>query len=218
MVRMLSIVLTVAGPIAVAALGSAPSPAHAAASCGEASAPGGDWPTYGHDLSNTRSQPNERVISPADVPFLTPAWTFSTAKAGGDGDIAGTPIVTGGCVYTATSRGWVFALNADTGAVVWKNKLPYGGGTTASVGVGPRSAAPGLPGSCAKTKAKKRTAKKRARKRAKQRARSSARKRKAKRRKLRLRALRQAIQKGRTHQDRVRIAQELREKSTRAAV
>ena len=42
--------------------------------------------------------------------------------------------------------------------------------------------------------------------------------RKAKRRKLRLRALRQALQKGRTHPDRVRIAQELREKSTRAAV
>ena len=42
--------------------------------------------------------------------------------------------------------------------------------------------------------------------------------RKAKRRKLRLRGLRQALQKGRTHQDRVRIAQELREKSTRAAV
>jgi len=42
--------------------------------------------------------------------------------------------------------------------------------------------------------------------------------RKAKRRKQRLRALRQALQKGRTHQDRVRIAQELREKSTRAAV
>jgi len=42
--------------------------------------------------------------------------------------------------------------------------------------------------------------------------------RRAKRRKLALRALRQALQKGRTHQDRVRIAQELREKSPTAAV
>ncbi len=42
--------------------------------------------------------------------------------------------------------------------------------------------------------------------------------RRAKRRKLRLRALRQALQKGRTHQDRVRIAQELREKASNAAV
>ena len=128
--------LVAAAAIAVAALGSTPSTAHAAASCGEASAPGGDWPTYGHDLSNTRSQPNERVISPADVPFLTPAWTFSTAKAGGEGDITGTPIVADGCAYVATNGGWVFAMNADTGALVWKAQLPYGGASSGSVAVG----------------------------------------------------------------------------------
>jgi len=42
--------------------------------------------------------------------------------------------------------------------------------------------------------------------------------RRAKRRKLALRALRQALQKGRTHQDRVRIAEELRQKSAQASV
>ena len=41
--------------------------------------------------------------------------------------------------------------------------------------------------------------------------------RQAKRRKRRLRELRQALQKGRTRQDRVRIARDLREKSKSAA-
>jgi hypothetical protein len=41
--------------------------------------------------------------------------------------------------------------------------------------------------------------------------------RRAKRRKRQLQQLRQALQKGRTHPDRVRIAQELREKSKSAS-
>jgi polyvinyl alcohol dehydrogenase (cytochrome) len=121
--------------LALAAIAWAPSPASAAATCA-GPAGGGDWPSYGHDDANTRSQPDERVISPADVPFLTPAWTFSTAKAGGGGDITGTPVISNGCAYVATNGGWVFALNADTGAVVWKAKVPYGGGVSGSVGVG----------------------------------------------------------------------------------
>ena len=47
--------------------------------------------------------------------------------SGGDGDITGTPIVAYGCVYTGTNGGYVFALNADTGEVVWKREVPYGG-------------------------------------------------------------------------------------------
>ena len=75
---------------------------------------------YGHDFANTRHQHRERAISPGDVAELAPAWTFSTVDAGGEGDITGTPVVADGCVYVATNRGWVFALNADTGELVWK--------------------------------------------------------------------------------------------------
>ena len=32
-----------------------------------------------------------------------------------------------GCLNVASSRGWVFALNADTGGLVWKAKVPKGG-------------------------------------------------------------------------------------------
>jgi glucose dehydrogenase len=87
--------------------------------CSTADVGGGDWPSYGHDLRQTRFQPRERVISAADAPLLTPEWSFSTTAAGGEGDITGTPVVSRGCVYAATTEGWVFALNADDGEVVW---------------------------------------------------------------------------------------------------
>src|SRR4051812_14493212 len=79
---------------AVAAIACAPGAASAAApaACADPSVPGGDWPSYGHDASNSRSQPNEKVVSPADVPLLSPAWTFSTKKAGASGDVTGTPV------------------------------------------------------------------------------------------------------------------------------
>ena len=73
------------------------------------------------------------MISAADAPLLSPAWSFSTTDAGGEGDVTGTPVVSRGCVYVATTEGWVFALNADNGELVWKRKLPYGGGVNGSV-------------------------------------------------------------------------------------
>ena len=75
------------------------------------------------------------MVSPGDAPTLSPAWTFSTMDNPGEGDITGTPIVADGCVYVATNRGWVFALNADTGKLVWKAQVPYGGGVNSTVGL-----------------------------------------------------------------------------------
>ena len=109
-----------------------------AESCAPPSLTGGDWPMYGHDYSNTRDQSNEKVISAADVPTLTSAWVFSSVANGGAGDFTGTPVVSDGCVYFASTRGWVFAVNADTGKLVWKTKVPYGGGVNSSVTVGQR--------------------------------------------------------------------------------
>jgi polyvinyl alcohol dehydrogenase (cytochrome) len=109
--------------------------AQAAARCASGDPGGGEWPSYGHDFANTRTQDHERVLSPGDMPLLSPAWSFSTVDGGGEGDITGTPLVKGGCVYTATTEGSVFALNADTGKKVWKAKVPYGGGITGSVAI-----------------------------------------------------------------------------------
>ncbi len=118
---------TVAG-----AVGPVPSPY---AGCGPVGVTGGEWRSFGKDLSNTRHQERERAIAHADVPTLGPAWTFSSVEAGGAGDFTGTPVIADGCLYVGSNRGWVFALNADTGALVWKAQVPEGGGINASVGV-----------------------------------------------------------------------------------
>jgi polyvinyl alcohol dehydrogenase (cytochrome) len=120
---------------AALALAAPASTAEAASRCASGHPGGGEWPTFGHDYANTRTQDHEKVISPGDVPLLSPAWTFSTVDGGGEGDITGTPIVTDGCLYTATTEGSVFALNAATGKKAWKAQVPYGGGITGSVAV-----------------------------------------------------------------------------------
>src|SRR5207248_4189247 len=73
-----------------------------------------------------------------DAPTLHPVWAFSTSKAGGAGDITGTPIESNGCVYVATNQGWVFSMNADTGKLVWKAQLPRGGTVNSTVLVADR--------------------------------------------------------------------------------
>ena len=57
------------------------------------------------DLSNTRHQERERAISPADIPTLAPAWTFSPTASGGAGDFTGTPTVADGCVFAGSNGG-----------------------------------------------------------------------------------------------------------------
>jgi polyvinyl alcohol dehydrogenase (cytochrome) len=101
--------------------------------CSKVKTGGGEWTSYGHDYENTRFQPHERVVSPGDAAQLAPVWSFSTTENGGEGDITGTPIVAGGCVYAATTEGWVFAVDADGGELVWKRQVPYGGGVNGSV-------------------------------------------------------------------------------------
>ena len=113
-----------AGVRATRAIGPTPSPI---AGCGAVGVTGGDWPAYGHDLSNTRNQDHERAISDQDAATLAPAWTFSANAAGGAGDFTGTPTVADGCLFAGSNGGWVFALNADTGALVWKAQAPSGG-------------------------------------------------------------------------------------------
>lgn len=98
-------------------------PATAAPGCAPANHPGGSWPVYGRDLSNTRSQEQEKVIGRDNVAELRPAWVFSVEDAGGAGTIESTPMVADGCVFVGTQTGWIFAVNADTGKLVWKQEM-----------------------------------------------------------------------------------------------
>lgn len=113
---------SVAGLLACMLLGSLLAiggSAQAQASCASAAAGGGSWPSYGHDLANTRSQPEEAAIDPLGAPHLEPHWAAAIADASAEGNYQATPAVADGCVYLGTSAGWVIALNAETGETVW---------------------------------------------------------------------------------------------------
>src|SRR5262249_24353598 len=57
-----------------------------------------------------------------------------------------------------STRGWVFAINADTGKLVWKAPVPHGGNVNSSVTVAERVLpAPAKPAKKMKRKAKRRT-------------------------------------------------------------
>lgn len=127
--RSIVVVITLAASV-LAVSGSARSQA----ACAPAGHPGGDWPSYGGNPAGTRSQDAEDVISPGTVTSLTPAWTFNTATQGDAADVfAGTPVEADGCVFVGA--GSVYALNADTGELVWKTAVPGGAalGTTLAV-------------------------------------------------------------------------------------
>jgi outer membrane protein assembly factor BamB len=78
---------------------------------------------YGHDLANTRSQPEPSGLGPAAVSGLTPTWVFSTTSQGDETGFNSTPVVYGGCVFIASFGGNAYALNASSGKIVWQRKL-----------------------------------------------------------------------------------------------
>ncbi len=78
-----------------------------------------DWATYGYDPANTRDQPFEHDISPANANQLALKWVETTS-----GDVSGTPAVVNGAVYFGDFGGTVWKLNANTGAVMWQDSVP----------------------------------------------------------------------------------------------
>ena len=109
----------------IAAVSTSVLPAEGAPACAWSGAPGGDWPTFGRDLMNSRLQEQEDTIGPLQAATLRKAWSFNTGGSGlGFADLNGTPIVALGCVYLNTAAGDVIALNADTGKQVWRRTVP----------------------------------------------------------------------------------------------
>lgn len=78
----------------------------------------GDWPLYGHDLSNSR---DGGTAGPSynEVPTLGPVWSFRSR----DGDYTGTPVVVEDMVLVGSRGGTVSALDAATGTVRWQRDL-----------------------------------------------------------------------------------------------
>lgn len=80
--------------------------------------PGGDWPTMGGNDHQTNFQTAEHKITPANVASMELAWTSDGIPGGGS-----TPSVAGSCVYFA-NEGTVYALDSQTGKLVWKAAKP----------------------------------------------------------------------------------------------
>ena len=76
------------------------------------------WPVSGHDLANSRSQPAEMRLSPANVHSLTVKWVFTTGA-----DVSATPTVSGDAVYFPDWAGNLFAVNRDTGRLIWSHLI-----------------------------------------------------------------------------------------------
>lgn len=121
---------------------SLPGAAAAAGSCNEPANPAGEWPTYGSDLSNTRSQPHETLIGATTASTLAPAFIYKAP-----GLINSTPIVDGGCLFltsqgAAPTVGRIAALDANDGTERWTKDITVG---TAAFG-GPLVGSPALSG------------------------------------------------------------------------
>jgi outer membrane protein assembly factor BamB len=99
------------------------SPATAATFCNASVGAGGDWPSFGHDASNTRRQPQETGINLTAARHLVKQWVFSPTD-GGSSPLNSTATEAGGCVFVGSGAGWVYALDVTTGAVQWKTPLP----------------------------------------------------------------------------------------------
>src|SRR3954467_13198677 len=88
--------------------------------------PAGEWPSYGHDLTNSRDQPAEDVIGTGNAGSLTPEFVYHAPGA-----INATPIVDGGCVVVASNGtgatdARIAAVDAATGQEVWANQMTIG--------------------------------------------------------------------------------------------
>jgi polyvinyl alcohol dehydrogenase (cytochrome) len=81
---------------------------------GPVSLAGPQWNGWGHDIENSRFQP-QPGFSAADISHLKVKWVFAYP-----GPLVGSqPTVAGGRVFVATTTGLVYSLNAQTGCTYW---------------------------------------------------------------------------------------------------
>jgi polyvinyl alcohol dehydrogenase (cytochrome) len=77
-----------------------------------------EWPMFGQNEQNTANNDVERKISTSNVATLAPKWVATTG-----GDVSARAAVVGGAVYFPDFGGNLWALDADTGAVIWQHQL-----------------------------------------------------------------------------------------------
>ncbi len=76
--------------------------------------PSADWPQFRRDDQRTGYNPNQSLITKANVATLAPKWISSTP-----GGVFASPIIFNGELYKADLGGHLLELNEQTGATQW---------------------------------------------------------------------------------------------------
>jgi outer membrane protein assembly factor BamB len=87
-----------------------------------------DWSTFGYDLARSGNNPNETTISTGNVGTLQPLWSTNLGSTGVTSQpvLASNVTVAGGTrnmLYIGSLSGAFAALDADTGAIVWRKTM-----------------------------------------------------------------------------------------------
>src|SRR4051794_6484025 len=87
-----------------------------------------DWPGYLHDSSHSSAGPST-AITPQNANGLRAVWTWKPAGATQAGQPGGaiiaSPTVSGGRVFLGANTGEFYALDLNTGAVLWHKNLGW---------------------------------------------------------------------------------------------
>ena len=96
----------------------------------------GEWLMYGRDYRNWRYSPLDEITA-ANVASLRPVWAMSTG--GKFGGLEATPLFHDGTLYFTADYARVFAVDARSGAILWRYEPDYGQGFEAVLCCGPVS-------------------------------------------------------------------------------
>lgn len=80
-----------------------------------------DWPTPQGNLANHRAASNA-AITTDNVTSLEVAWSFPVEATSGFGGMTCTPLIAGQAVYVQDMLSNVFALDRDSGEVIWRKE------------------------------------------------------------------------------------------------
>jgi glucose dehydrogenase len=81
-----------------------------------------DWPAFQGNLSSDRAARGSTITS-ENVGTLDVAWTFTSPNTAGYGSFTSAPLVLGDVVYIQDTIGSVFALDRESGEIIWTR--PY---------------------------------------------------------------------------------------------
>ncbi len=87
-----------------------------------------EWPSGGQNLADDRYQSDETAIGVKTVGKLVPRWKLTMA-----GDVSATPAVVNGVVYVPDWGGYISAIRASNGAVIWRRLISSYTGVAGSV-------------------------------------------------------------------------------------